>query len=157
MFKLSTLSDGAKCFRTFRASYANTDTGLMLKLQGLHVCQMENKKRMFVVFGRSEHVSFKSLVSSWWSSFGVALSAVDWPASVWLEGNFAFLSAVSAGCLVHLFIIHTLFSTPLSDIAQKNTFFAQTPHTTNTVLNLSIKKRQFSCYFMKKEYARNHA
>ena len=82
---------------------------------------MGNKKRIFVVFGRSEHVSFKSLVSSWWSSFGVALSAVDWPASVWLEWNFAFLSAVSAGCLVHFFIIQLFFQL-LCSIMRKNVF-----------------------------------
>jgi len=80
---------------------------------------MGNKKRILLFLNEVRPVSFKSLVSSWWSSFGVALSAVDWPASVWLEWNFAFLSAVSAGCLVHLFIIHVAVSTPLFDYAQK--------------------------------------
>ena len=50
-----------------------------------------------------------SLISAWWSSFSVALSAVNWPATVWLEWNITFLSAVSTGCLVHLFWIHSHF------------------------------------------------
>ena len=44
------------------------------------------------------------LISSWWSSFCVAFSAVNWPGAVWLEWNVTFLSAVSAGCLMHLAI-----------------------------------------------------
>ncbi len=54
----------------------------------------------------------EGLESSWWSSFCVALSAVNWPCAVWLEWNFTFLSAVSASCLVHLFSIHFSVSTP---------------------------------------------
>ena len=46
-----------------------------------------------------------SLISSRWSSFCVALSAINWPVAVCLERNFAFFSAVSAGCLVH-FSVH---------------------------------------------------
>jgi len=45
-----------------------------------------------------------SLISSWWSSFAVAFSAVYWPAAVRFEWNFTFLSTVSAGSLVHFFI-----------------------------------------------------
>jgi len=85
---------------------------------------MGNKKRILLFLDEVRPVSFKSLVSSWWSSFGVALSAVDWPASVWLEWNFAFLSAVSAGCLVHLFRIHSDFSTPII-LVSANVCFAR--------------------------------
>jgi hypothetical protein len=50
-----------------------------------------------------------SLESSRWSSFAVALSAINWPCPVWLERNFTFLPAVGTGCLVRLFGIHLLF------------------------------------------------
>ncbi len=60
-----------------------------------------------------------SLESSWWSSFSVTFSAIDWPGAVWLERNFTFLSAVSAGSLVHLFSIHYSVSTPVYWLAQK--------------------------------------
>ena len=62
-----------------------------------------------------------SLISSRRPSFGVALSAINWSASVWLEGNVTFLSTVGAGCLVHFFLIHYVVSTPLSCYVQ-NTF-----------------------------------
>jgi hypothetical protein len=50
--------------------------------------------------------------SSWWAFFCPAFSAVN--GSVWVrfEGNFAFLSAFRANCLVHFFFGHWLFSTP---------------------------------------------
>jgi len=117
--------------------------GLMLKMQSLHVCQMENKKRIFLFLDEVRPVSFKSLVSSWWSSFAVALSAVDWPASVWLEWNFTFLSAVRAGCLVHFFVIHTLFSTPVYDLCAKNVFCTPCIFRRQR-LNLSIQTPNFS-------------
>jgi len=112
---------------------------------------MGNKKRIFVVFGRSEHVSFKSLVSSWWSSFGVALSAVDWPASVWLEWNFAFLSAVSAGCLVHFFVIQLFFQL-LCSIMRKNVF-CTSMLIRRQRLNLSIQTPNFPCTLHEKTKA----
>ena len=51
-----------------------------------------------------------NLISSGWSSFSVAFSAVYWSGSVGFEWNFTFLAAISADCLVHLSIsIHSLF------------------------------------------------
>ncbi len=35
------------------------------------------------------------------SSFSITVSAVYWSALVWFEGNFTFLSTLSANCLVH--------------------------------------------------------
>ena len=65
-------------------------------------------------------VQLLSLISSWWSSFCVALTAINWPRAVWLERNITFFSAVSAGCLVHFsVIIHSLFSTPTILAVQK--------------------------------------
>ncbi len=73
---------------------------------------------------RSKYVSFISLISSWWSSFCVALSAINWPTLVWFEWNFAFLSAVSAGSLVHLFVIsHFYVSTPYTFLARRFCLF----------------------------------
>jgi hypothetical protein len=47
-----------------------------------------------------------NLVPARRSSLSITFSAVNWPASVWFEGNFAFLSTISADCLVHFFLIH---------------------------------------------------
>ena len=52
--------------------------------------------------------------SSWWALLCPAFSAVDWSVWVGFEGNFAFLTAFRAGCLVHFFFCHRLFSTPVS-------------------------------------------
>jgi len=54
------------------------------------------------------------LVSSWscGSFFGPAFSAVNWSGWVGFEGDFAFLTAFRAGCLVHFFLCHDYFSTP---------------------------------------------
>jgi len=56
------------------------------------------------------------------SSFCVTLTAINWPAAIWLEWNFAFLSAVSAGCLVHLFVIHFCYFNSLYHFRQKSLF-----------------------------------
>jgi hypothetical protein len=61
-----------------------------------------------------------SLISSWRSSFRIAFSAVYRSASVGFKRNFAFLSTVCADCLVHLSLIHFLYSTPLCHRAQKS-------------------------------------
>ena len=42
-----------------------------------------------------------SIRSSLWSSLSPALSTVDWPARVGLEGDFTFLSTSGANCLEH--------------------------------------------------------
>ena len=110
---------------------------------------MKNKKRKDGFWNEVRDVKLVSLVSSWWSSFGVALSAVDWPASVWFEGNFTFLSTVSADCLVQLFIIHSDFQL-LYAIMRKNVFCTRTL-SKNNVLNLSIQKLNSHIHFMKKE------
>jgi len=112
---------------------------------------MGNKKRILLFLNEVRPVSFKSLVSSWWSSFGVALSAVDWPASVWLEWNFAFLSAVSAGCLVHLFIIQLFFQL-LCSIMRKNVFCTLCIFRRQR-LNLSIQTPNFPCTLHEKTKA----
>src|SRR3990170_4396402 len=104
---------------------------------------MENKKRILLFLNEVRPVSFKSLVSSWWSSFGVALSAVDWPASVWLEWNFAFLSAVSSCCLVHFFVIQLFFQL-LCSIMRKNVF-CTSMLIRRQRLNLSIQTPNFPC------------
>jgi hypothetical protein len=64
-----------------------------------------------------------SLISSGWSSFRITFSAVYWSASVWLEGNFAFLSAITANCLMHLFPVHSTFQL-LMLFSAKNLLFA---------------------------------
>ena len=65
-------------------------------------------------------VELTSLISSRWSSFCVALTAINWPGAVWLERNFAFFSAVSAGRLVHFsVIIHSLFQLLLYLLCKK--------------------------------------
>ncbi len=46
-----------------------------------------------------------SLISSRGSAFTVAFSAVNWPGSVWFEGNFTFLSTVGTGCLMEFLAI----------------------------------------------------
>ena len=56
-----------------------------------------------------------SLESSRGSSFRVAFSAVYWSAWVWFEGNFAFLSALSANCLVH-FSVFSVVSQSISHL-----------------------------------------
>jgi len=76
----------------------------------------------------------------------IAVSAVHWPCSVWLEGNFAFLSAVGAGCLVHLFLIHSLFQL-LSTIMRKSVFLHNAISVVH-VLNLSIPEPSFAALFM---------
>ena len=65
-----------------------------------------------------------SLESSWWSSFGVTFAAINWSCPVWLEWNFTFLSAVSAGCLVCLFSVHYMFQL-LYGYCAKKAFFAR--------------------------------
>ena len=64
--------------------------------------------------------------SSWaWASFlGPALSAVNGSAWVRLEGDFTFLSTFSANCLVHFFLCHFDFSTPITCL-YKNRFLAR--------------------------------
>jgi hypothetical protein len=53
---------------------------------------------------------YTNLISSGWTSFSVAFSAVNWSGSVGLEWNFTFLLAISADRLVHLSVsIHSLF------------------------------------------------
>jgi hypothetical protein len=59
----------------------------------------KNKKKIYELIERC--ISLR-LVSSWWTSFSVALSAIYWSCAVWLERNITFFSAVSASCLVHL-------------------------------------------------------
>ena len=47
--------------------------------------------------------------SSWWAFLCPAFSAVDWSGWVGFEGDFAFLTAFRAGCLMHLFFCHRRF------------------------------------------------
>jgi len=47
--------------------------------------------------------------SSWWSSFRIAISAVNRSAWVRLEWNFTIFSTISANCLMHLFLGQWLF------------------------------------------------
>ena len=55
-------------------------------------------------------VKLVSLISSLWSSFSVTFAAIYWSASVWFEGNFAFLSTFGADCLVHFSSCHFYFN-----------------------------------------------
>jgi len=71
-------------------------------------------------------LAFNGLISSRWSSFSVTFAAVNWPGAVWLEGNFTFLSAVSAGCLGHLSAIH-FFLFQLLYTVQTKIAFCQFP------------------------------
>jgi hypothetical protein len=85
-------------------------------------------------------LSLKCLVSSWWSSFWVALSAVNWPCTVWLERNITFFSAVSASCLVHLFvIIHSLFQLLLLWLC-KSLFCTVPPYYCSMLINWVHKR-----------------
>src|SRR5271157_1354862 len=61
-------------------------------------------------FRETKSTQIVSLIAAWWSSFRVTLAAIYWSAAVWLERNFAFLSAVSANCFVCFFLIHLLLS-----------------------------------------------
>jgi len=80
----------------------------------------------------------KSLISSWWSAFRIAFSAIYWPASVWLERNFAFFSTVSAGCLVHLFVTvwHFVFHFLLHFFAN---LFARKPKAELTIKSIHCR------------------
>jgi hypothetical protein len=82
------------------------------------------------------------LISTWWSMFCVALSAVNWSATVWLEGNFTFLLAFSTGCLVHLFWIHSVFSTPII-LVSANVCFARVLVSCVLVLKLMRNNTRF--------------
>jgi hypothetical protein len=65
-------------------------------------------------------VQLISLISSWWSTFCVTLTAINWPCTVWFERNVTFFSAVSASCLVHFsVVIHYAISTPTTFAVQK--------------------------------------
>ncbi len=85
-----------------------------------------------------------NLESAGRSSFSVALSAVNWPSAVWLERNFTFLSAVGAGCLVHLFAVHYSFSTPVQLVSAK-VRFAHAQVSCSFLFKLIHLKLTFSC------------
>ncbi len=59
------------------------------------------------------------------SALRITFSAVNWSASVWFEGNFAFFSTFSTDCLVHFSSSHFLFQL-LCYFSAKMVLFAQT-------------------------------
>jgi hypothetical protein len=61
----------------------------------------EKKRKKEKLPVTNQRCSAMSLISSRWSSFRVALTAINWPCAVRLERNFTFLTAISASCLVH--------------------------------------------------------
>jgi hypothetical protein len=89
-----------------------------------------------------------TLIPSWWSSLGVTFSTVHWPACVWLERNFTFFSAVSAGCLVRLCLIHYAFSTPVYWLTQKHCFCDYYFLQHHPVLNLCTHEPVFDMILM---------
>ena len=60
MFKLSPHSDGVAYFAISVHLYANADAGLILKTQSLHVCQMENKKRILLFLNEVNTLALKA-------------------------------------------------------------------------------------------------
>jgi hypothetical protein len=74
-----------------------------------------------------------------------AFSAVNWPVRVGLEGNFTFLTAFRAYCLVHLSIGHRLFSTPLTVLRAKIASYTMYLSTTEGDIRFAISERGNHC------------
>jgi hypothetical protein len=111
---------------------------------------------LFIMFSGEEQpvnpsgdAGLLSLVSSWWSSFGVAFSAVYWSASVGFEWDFAFLSAFSANCLMHFFSIGDSVQL-LMFFSARIIFFARLPIFSPILLNISVHNNEFYAHL--KEY-----
>ena len=66
------------------------------------------KRKGLWIKDRCQLVSLIS-ISSWWSSFLPAFSAVNRSASVRLEWYFTFLATIRADCLMHFSFRHSLF------------------------------------------------
>jgi hypothetical protein len=76
------------------------------------------------------------LISSRGSSLRIAFSAIYRSASVWFEGNFAFLSTVSANRLMHFSSLHSAYSTPY--VFSAKAAFCTVLIAGTFVLNLSV-------------------
>jgi hypothetical protein len=75
-------------------------TGVVINAE-LGMGYYNEKKRK--KFGFEQKMIVQNLIpSSWWSSFCPTFSAVNWPARIGFEWNFAFLAAIGADCFMHL-------------------------------------------------------
>ncbi len=83
----------------------------LVRSQGFRLRQssVNHQKKEEWILERSKDLSLNLIPSSLRPSLRKTFSAIHWSASIRLEGDFTFLSAISTYYLMHLFLVHQLF------------------------------------------------